>query len=180
MGEKNKLTVSYGVCRGPGGGQNYVYRPLVIDGSTDNLDGRLQTANIQVVSEGPGVGATEVKYNYDEIGLVSALRTATASTAGNTITGRGIIVTLNVTAIAATGSLTVSLEGRDPVSLNYHTVATFSPVTTVSLNAFTVYPGIVEVAGSRFNMILPSVFRITCTPINAVDITYSVGYNVIV
>lgn len=108
--------------------------------------------------------------------LGTGARTATATQADQTVFGayRGIVVVLDVT-IAGTGSITLSIEGKDPVSGTYRVILAGAAVTTISTNVYKVYPTITAVANSIAQDFLPSVWRVKVTANNGNTITYSVG-----
>lgn len=70
---------------------------------------------------------------------------------------------VDVTAIAATPSITVTVDVQDPASGKWVTVLTSSAITTVSTNALTVVTG------------LAGTVRVTVTHADADSITYTVG-----
>lgn len=93
--------------------------------------------------------------------------------------GRGVVVILEVTS-AGTGSVTVTIEGRDPSTTNFYTILSGAAVTTNSYNVYKVYPGITAVANAAVSDALPRLFRIIVTANNANAMTYSIGYSIIV
>jgi len=118
--------------------------------------------------------------NAEHIFFSSAARTATVS--GSDVVNprwRGLIVTLDVTAVTATPSITLTIEYKDPASGKYEALLVGAAVTTTGTHTYIVYPGgdvtaaedIVEVQGVP----LPYRFRITMTHADADSITYSVG-----
>lgn len=118
--------------------------------------------------------------NQEGIALASAARTATTSSADlYNVDGLGVLVILDVTAITATPSLTVSVQGKDPASGKYVTLFTGAAVTTVSTNTYVVYPGVTETANVDAAVPVPRTFRITVTHADADSATYSVGYSTI-
>jgi hypothetical protein len=80
--------------------------------------------------------------------LASAARTATTNTADQTATGRGVMLVLNVTVEAASETLALKIQGKDPVSGNYFDVASFGTMYTstgeapVRTKAGVLYPGV--------------------------------------
>jgi hypothetical protein len=77
--------------------------------------------------------------------------------------------------IVGTGSVTLSVEGKDQVSGKYYTILTGAAVTTNSTNVYRVYPGLTAAANATVSDILPETFRITVTHNNANAATYTVG-----
>jgi hypothetical protein len=112
--------------------------------------------------------------------LVSAARTATLQSADRTNSnGRGVHVVVDVTS-AGTGSITLTIQGKDALSGKYYTLLAGAAVTTNSTNIYKVFPGATAVANAAANDILPRTWRIDVTHNNANSITYSVGATVIV
>lgn len=85
---------------------------------------------------------------------------------------RGVVVFANVTA-GATPSLTVTIQGKDPVSGTYYTILTGTAITSNTNAAIRVYPGIAVSAGSTASDILPSQWRISTAITGTVTATVS-------
>ncbi len=129
-------------------------------------------------------GATwdRARSNVDSTPLASAARTATVNSADQTNSnGRGVLVTLNVTALADTPSVVLSIEGK--MGSVYEALLTAAAaVTATGIHSYLVYPGcgaasadVVQVAGFP----LPRTWRVTVTHGDADSITYSVTASVI-
>jgi hypothetical protein len=114
--------------------------------------------------------------NIDNITvLASAARTTTQTQADQTnYNHRGIIVVLDMTTVG-TGSVTLEIDGKDPVSGKYYALLTGAAVTTNSTNVYRVYPGLTAAANATANDVLPRTWRIKVTANNANSATYSVG-----
>jgi hypothetical protein len=117
--------------------------------------------------------------------LASAARTATTVSQDlDNRFARGVLVTLDVTAVDATPSITLSIEAKDEVSGKYETLLTATAaVTGVGTHSYLFYPGagaaasdIVQVAGFP----LPKTWRVRVTHADADSITYSVGANLMI
>lgn len=93
--------------------------------------------------------------------------------------GRGLKVFLVTTAIG-TGSITLSIQVKDPQSATYTTLLSGLAVTTNTSNTYTVYPGAPATANVSANDLLTKTFRIVVTANNANAATYTVGASVIV
>ena len=87
---------------------------------------------------------------------------------------RGIKVFVNTTAIG-TGSITVSVQGKDPVSGNYFTLLASAAITTNVFNVYNVYPGFTVTANVSANDVLPRVWRVLVTANNANPASYTVA-----
>lgn len=110
--------------------------------------------------------------------LASAARTTTLQSADQTnYNGSCVHVVLNVTS-AGTGSITLTVQGKDSVSSAYYTILSGAAVTTNSTNVYKVCPGITVAANVSAADILPRTWRIDVTHNNANSITYSVGASV--
>lgn len=115
--------------------------------------------------------------------LASAARTIqTDSSVITNYNGRGILVSLRVTAASGTGGLQVTILGRDPVDFGaYQINTTPTAVTTVSTFTYMIYPaasggGLTQVTAVP----LPRSWFARVLVGNASSYTYSLGYSVIV
>jgi hypothetical protein len=111
--------------------------------------------------------------------LTSGARTTTQTGADQTnVNARGLDVILDVTN-AGTGSVTVEIDGKDPVSGKYYPLLTGAAVTSNSTNIYRVYPGLTASANAVANDILPRTWRVVVTANNANSVTYSVGATLV-
>jgi len=118
--------------------------------------------------------------NVEVTVLASAARTSTISSADQTNhNGRGVRVYVNVTAVAATPSIVVTVEGKDPVSGVYTEILASAAITGTGMTVLAVYPGCAAVANAVANVALPRTWRVTATHADTDSITYSVGASVI-
>jgi hypothetical protein len=125
-----------------------------------------------------GIGWDPWRLNMNVTLLASAARTATLQSADQTnFNGSCVHVVLNVTS-AGTGSITLTVQGKDSVSSAYYTLIAGAAVTTNSTNVYKVCPGITVAANVSAADILPRTWRIDVTHNNANSITYSVGASV--
>jgi hypothetical protein len=92
--------------------------------------------------------------------------------------GRGVVVTLNMT-VVGTGSVTLSIQGKDSISGQYYTLLAGLAVTTNVTNIYTVYPGIAASANVNASNVLPRTWRVVSTAGNANAATYTVAACVI-
>jgi len=131
------------------------------------------------------VGAVALQYNgatferttgpLEVTILSSAARTTTQTGSDQTNrNARGIAVVLDMTAVG-TGSVTLTIEGKDPLSGKYVTLLAGIAVTTNSTNVYTVYPGYAATANVSANAALWRTWRVNVTANNANSATYSVG-----
>lgn len=118
--------------------------------------------------------------NSTENVLASAARTASIDSADfRNPSGRGLALVIDVTAIAATPSITVTIQGKDPVSGKYYTLLASAAITTVSTTVLRVYPGLTAAANLAANDVLPEIWRASVAHGDADSITYSIGACVI-
>jgi hypothetical protein len=115
----------------------------------------------------------------------ATLITAVAATTTQTSTdqtnpgGRGVKVVLDMTAIG-TGSVTLSIRGKDPASGKYYTILASAAVVGNGTTVYTVYPGAPAAANVSANDALPRTWQVQVVANNANPATYTVGASVIV
>ena len=90
---------------------------------------------------------------------------------------RGAHILLDVSAIAATPSLTVDIEGYDYGSDSWYNILTSAAVTSVSFNIYKVHPDLTAVASLVAADGLPFLWRATVTAADADSATYSLAVN---
>ncbi len=134
--------------------------------------------------------------NFEASVLASAARTATTNSSDLTnYSGRGVMVTINVT-VEGAATLSLKVQGKDSVSGNYYDIVDFGVVYTAATEAPTItktaslYPGNITAdhigiaAGVNGTIakagVLPRVWRVVVTPADATTTTYSVSAAVIV
>ena len=93
--------------------------------------------------------------------------------------GRGLKLTINVTAATDTPSVVFTVEGKDSVSGEYYTLLTSAAITATGKTVLTIYPGATAAANVTVNDVLPIDWRVRATHADADSITYSVGVNTI-
>lgn len=114
------------------------------------------------------------------VSLASAARTAAVTgvdVASNS--ADGVRVILDVTVDPAAASITLTIQGKDPISGSYYTLLTGAAVAGVGTTTYTVYPPITAVANVAASAVLPSVFRINMAVADTDSMTYSVNYELI-
>jgi len=110
--------------------------------------------------------------------LPSAARTATNSTADfQNAAHPGAHFILDVTAVSGSASITLSVEGKDPVSGKYYTILTSGNIVAVNTYVFKIMPGITTATNQAAADFIPSEFRVTMTHATGDSITYSIGAN---
>jgi len=145
----------------------------------------------QVLIAGDG---TPVPISYADIGgglyggpvtnvegtlLASAVRAATNFTADQVNpNARGVRVSYNITAVPGTDTITVQIQGKDPVSGNYFTIlAGAAQVATGQKPDLIVYPGVTATANVAVSEPLPRTWRVNVVHSAASNFTYSVGFS---
>jgi hypothetical protein len=118
--------------------------------------------------------------NGSRVLLSSEARTATNSVDFENRYGSGIHVILDVTAVAATPSVVVTINALDNASGKYYTLLTSAAVTGTGTYVYKVFPAATAVANQVVNDIAPRNIRITLTHADADSITYSLGINTVV
>lgn len=93
--------------------------------------------------------------------------------------GRGVKVGVN-TSVIGTGSITVSIQGKDPGSGTYYTILASAAIITNVFTVYTVYPGVAAVTNVSASDVLPRVWRVSVTANNANAASYSIGATLIV
>lgn len=112
--------------------------------------------------------------------LASASRTTTQTQADQTnFNARGIHVVVDMT-VVGTGSITLTIQGKDEVSGKYYTLLAGAAITTNVTNVYKVFPGAPVTANVSANDMVPRTYRLLVTANNANAATYSVGYSLIV
>lgn len=125
---------------------------------------------------GEGTNWERWRNNTEVTVLASAARTTTTNSADQTnYNARGVVLTIDVTAIVDTPSVTPQIEAK--LGSKYEAILTAAAaITAVGVHTYVVYPGgiaarddVVEVA----QLPLPRTWRLTVTHGDADSITYS-------
>lgn len=90
---------------------------------------------------------------------------------------RGAHILLDVTAIAATPSVLVDIEGYDYGSSTWYNILTSAAVTTAVFNIYKVHPDLTAVANLVAKDGIPYLWRVTLTHADADSITYTLAVN---
>lgn len=91
----------------------------------------------------------------------------------------GVKVCVNVSLIG-TGSITVTIQGKDPASGTYFTILASAAIITTSFVVLTVYPGITASTNVAASDVLPRQWRIAVTANNANPVNYTVGASLVI
>jgi len=146
------------------------------DGANNSGNGLFSWVNNSIYN---GTTWDRQRGNTDVSVLASAARTTTQTSADQVnYNARGIQLVLDMTSVG-TGSVTVSINGKDAVSGKYYPILTGAAVTTNSTNVYRVYPGLTAAANATVSDFLPRTFQVVVTANNGNSATYSVGYSLI-
>lgn len=118
---------------------------------------------------------TELESGHQWVGLLpSAARTATPNQQQVVFNGDvdEIVVVLNVTAYTA-GSVTVKVEGVDPLSQAAYPLLTGTAVAATGATTLEVSPTMTAVANAVGQHVVPSTIRVTATHAGGTTATYS-------
>lgn len=79
----------------------------------------------------------------------------------NNISGKGLKLVIDITAITGTGpTLTVTLQGKDVASGKYYTILASAALAATGTTVLTVHPGLTAAANVVANDILPKTWRV--------------------
>lgn len=144
--------------------------------ATDGSAGGNIPANGMLVSNGTTLD--RFRNNVDVTLLASAARTTTQTSADiTTFNLAGITVVLDMTVVAASPSVTLTINGKDPASGKYYNLLTGAAVVAITTNVYRIMPALTAVANKDVNAYLPRTIQIVVTANNANSGTYSVGYT---
>lgn len=112
--------------------------------------------------------------------LASAARTANTNSADQTMPhGRGVRISIDVTAIVTAPSITVAIQVKDPISGVYTAVLTSAAIAATGHTEMVVYPGITAAANVAAAMVMSRTWRVSVTHANGNSITYSIAANIL-
>jgi len=102
-------------------------------------------------------------------------RTATPAAVDTPVQYKGANIIMDMTAVTATGTVTVKIEGKDAASGKYYTILESAALSAVATTILKIYPGVLAAANLAISEALPKTIKVTATHGNAVSMTYSVG-----
>lgn len=107
--------------------------------------------------------------------LPSAARTVATVTPPLPGAGQDTLkVIVSVTAVTGAPSLTVTLQGLNPISGLWHTVLTSAAISTVTENVLQVGPELIDAANLKANACVPFTWRVSVAVGTADSVTYSI------
>lgn len=114
--------------------------------------------------------------NSDNITLITAAGVTTSQNSADQSNAqyRGIKLYVNMTNVG-TGSVTFTIQGKDPVTGTYYTILASAAIIANGFTAYTVYPGITATANVSASDVLPRTWRVLATANNANATTYTVS-----
>lgn len=115
-------------------------------------------------------------FNASQFTLTAATTSANGADQDNFV-GRGLHVTVDLTAFSGT-SITVTIEGKDPLSGKYYTLLASAALAAVATTVLKVYPGLTAAANTVASDILPRVWRVKTT-IASATVTGTINASVI-
>ncbi len=152
---------------------------------SDNADalGTSNTGHLGVVSHAfnfNGANWDRVRGNTGQTVLASAERAATNSSVDQVnYNARGLHVVFDITAVPGVQTVSLRIEGKDPVSGKYYTMLTGAAEIGVATRVYRIFPGLTAVVNATVNDILPRTWRATVTHSGAGNFTYSVGASLV-
>jgi hypothetical protein len=152
---------------------------LGMQGSGNNLQSLRSAANLGQQATGVDLALAMAPYGYNgsnmdqmrnnqEVTLLASAARTTTQAGSDIVNYNGLsalIVVLDVTS-AGTGSITLTIEGKDSASGKYYTILAGAAVTTNSTNRYRVGPTLAAAANSVAQDYLPRIFRINVTANN--------------
>lgn len=110
--------------------------------------------------------------------LLSAARTANAVSGDINTTGSQFLnVVVDITAYTS-GSVTITIQGKDIASGKYYTILTSAALAAAATTRLKVGPTITAATNTIAQDYLPAQLRVSVVVADATPITYSVGYAV--
>lgn len=112
--------------------------------------------------------------------LASAARVASADSSDQLNEwGRGGHIVIDVSAIADTPSIVVTVQGKDALSGNYYDILVSNAITATGTTVLKIYPGIGAIANAAASDVLPPIFRVSVAHGDGDSITYSISAQMI-
>jgi len=108
----------------------------------------------------------------------SAARTVDHTVPFTNTQGKACHLTIDITAWTA-GSLTVTIQGKDPTSGKLYTILASAALAAVATTVLKVGPALTAVANLAANDVLPKEIVIDFNHADATSITYSAGLSIV-
>ncbi len=111
--------------------------------------------------------------------LASASRTATVTGIDMANDNYSCLtVILDVTTVPGVDTVTLAIQGKDPVSGKYYALLTGAAVSATGTTTYSVCPGITATANVSASAMLPRTWRVNVTHSAGTTFVYSAGYNI--
>jgi len=111
----------------------------------------------------------------DELVVSSAARTATHNATFISRHTGGLFI-IDVTAVTATPTLTMTIQGVEPESGNTWTILASAGITSTGTTVLRVHPSLTASANAIAKDMLPQAINLNCAHTDTDSITYSVRY----
>lgn len=137
--------------------------------SADGQTGEQQGQDVIATMLGwNGAGWDRLRVNMSNISLATLTAQGAAANQPSADqlnpSGRGVKVVVDITAISGTTpTLTVTIQGKDPVSGKYFTLLASAALNATGTTVLTVYPGLTASANAVASDVLPRDWRIIWT-----------------
>lgn len=92
---------------------------------------------------------------------------------------RGVVLTIDMTAVPGVDTVTFTIEGKDPLSGKYYTILASTALVATGTVILKVYPGLVAAANAAVNDVLPRAWRLKIVHSAGTNFTYSVSAQLI-
>lgn len=128
-----------------------------------------------------GTTGYDREYNNTNVTILTSASRTTTQTSADQINynGRGLHIVVDVT-VVGTGSITLTVNGKDNISGKYYTLLSGAAIVTNSTNVYKIFPGAPATANVSVNDMIPRLFQVVVTANNANAVTYTVGYSLVI
>lgn len=86
----------------------------------------------------------------------------------------GLRLYIDLTSVGGAGTVTVTIQGKDPVTGNYVAIAASAALAAVATTILTLAPGVTETANVDIGDPLPSIWRLSVV-VGGNAVTFSIG-----
>ena len=133
-----------------------------------------------MVDGSQGAELTRSNNDFDASALINAVASTASTDSVDQVNpyGRGVKVVVNLIAHGS-GSITVTIQGKDPNG-QYYTLLASASLATNGVTVMTVYPGLTAATNLVANDVLPRVWRVSVANGDTNPVNYTIGASVIV
>lgn len=93
--------------------------------------------------------------------------------------GRGVKVVVDITAVGGGATLTVTLQGKDPLSGKYYTLLASAALGAAATTVIFIFPGAPVAANVSANDALPATWRVSAALAVANNMTFTIGASIL-